>query len=252
MGAPVGNARCLHRRHVALHRLVVLVMDAGRQPGRGNRRETGLQQRRRNARKPLRIGAEGRELEGGDAGLDHFGDARRAFLGVDSAVKGEIDAGLGPGMGDLAGDGFSRADEIALVIGHVDDGGDAAGGGGARRPDEIFLVLLRQRMRLRIDGAGQDQGFSQIVALLRGGGGTLTDLHDLAVAHRHMAGLDHALRRNNGSLEHQIEISHGFCFPLVGWNGWPPAPGRFEAGRAGRRRRNRRWRRSAPARRSRR
>ena len=81
------------------------------------------------------------------------------------AVEREIDAGLRQGVLNLPRDRSGGADEITLVVGHVDDGGDAAGGGRAGRPGEALLVLLAQRMHLRIDGARQDQRVAQLVAL---------------------------------------------------------------------------------------
>ena len=84
-------------------------------------------QHRGDAGEALWISAESRELERGDARLDHLRDAGGALFRIDGAVEREIDAGLRQGVGDLLPHIVARGDDVALVIGHVDDGGDAAG-----------------------------------------------------------------------------------------------------------------------------
>ena len=63
MRAPVGDSGRLHLLQIGVDRLVVLVVHAGRKPGRGDRGEDGVKQMRRDARKAFGIGSEGRELE---------------------------------------------------------------------------------------------------------------------------------------------------------------------------------------------
>ena len=103
------------------------------------------------------MGAEGRELERGGAGVDQFVDARRAFLRIDRCIKREINARLCARFPSLGAEALRVRDQTAVVIGHVDDGGDAAGRGAARRPDEIFLTLLTAAVHLRVDRAGKNE-----------------------------------------------------------------------------------------------
>ncbi len=102
MGAIIGDPSGPDLFDRAAHRLVVLVVHPGCKPRRRDRAKAILEQRCGNARKALGVGAEGGELEGGDAGLDHFEDAGRPLLRVDRAVEGEVDARLRARMGDLA------------------------------------------------------------------------------------------------------------------------------------------------------
>ncbi|MCY1237481.1 hypothetical protein D9M72_501810 [compost metagenome] len=102
MGAVVGNPGRLDLVDRRAHRLVVLVVHAGSEPAQCDRAEAVFKERCRNARKALGIGAEGRELEGGDTRLHHFADARRPLLWVNGAIKREVDARLRTGMVDLA------------------------------------------------------------------------------------------------------------------------------------------------------
>ena len=110
----------------------------------------------------------------------------------------------------LAADGRRGADEVALVVGHVDDGGDAAGRGGAGGPDKILLAALAQRMDLRVDGAGEDQAGAEIVALAGGWRGAVADARDLAIAHGEVAGLDDAVGEDDGAGEDEVEIGHAW------------------------------------------
>jgi hypothetical protein len=64
-------------------------------------------------------------------------------------------------------------------------------------------------MHLRIDGAGQDQRFAQVVALARGGGRSLADGGDPAAGNRHMTALDDAIGEHQGADKDSIEIGHG-------------------------------------------
>ena len=88
----------LDLRHEGAHHLVVLVVDAGDQAAFADRAEAGVEHLRRDARKALRMGAEGRELEGGGAGVDQFIDPRGAFLRIDRGIEREIDARLRAGL----------------------------------------------------------------------------------------------------------------------------------------------------------
>src|SRR5690554_258717 len=128
-------------------------------------------------------------------------------------------------MGYLAAHRISRADQIALVIGHIDDGGDPTGGGRAGRTDEILLVFLAERMHLRIDGAGQDQRVAQLVTLMGRGRPALANMDDLALAHRHIAILDDEIGEHDGAGQREIEIGHVTASKGWGWS-WLPHAGR--------------------------
>ena len=94
--------------------------------------EAGEERLWRNAWEALRMGAERRELERGGAGIDKFADARRAFLRVDSCIKREVNARLCARFLSLDTEALCVGDQTAVVIGHVDDGGNAAGSSAAR------------------------------------------------------------------------------------------------------------------------
>src|SRR6185312_8149844 len=128
---------------------------------------------------------------------------------IDRAVKGEVDAGLRARVLDLPAHRFAGIDDIALVIRHVDDGGNAAGGRRAGRPDEILLVLLAQRMDLRVDGAGKDQRLAEIVAVAAGRRRPIADGADLLAGDGDIAAVDYPVGQHYGADEHNIEISHG-------------------------------------------
>ena len=61
-------------------------------------------------------------------------------------------------------------------------------------------------MDLRVDGAGKDQGFAEIVALVRGGSSALPYRCDPAIAYSDIAALDDAIGEDHGAGETEIEI----------------------------------------------
>jgi hypothetical protein len=114
---------------------------------------------------------------------------------------------------DLPAHGFGGADEIPLVVGHVDDGGDAASRRRTGRPDEVFLVFLRERMDLRIDGAGKDHRVAEVVAVAGSGCVTLADGGNLAIANGDVPALDDAIWEDDDAGEGEIEIAHAVRLP---------------------------------------
>ncbi len=206
--AVIRDPRGLHFGDRGAHHFVVLVVHASGEAVPGDLGEAGKQSLRRDARKTLRVGIERRELEGARAGLDHVSDVLGAVLGRDRAIEREVDARLGAGLGGLLPNPVAVADEKTGVIRHVDDGGDAARGRGAGRPDEILLILLRARMDLRVDGAGQDIGAAEIVPVRRRGRRSGADALDEPVANGDPAVVDHAIGAHHTSRDDQIEIAH--------------------------------------------
>ena len=216
MGAIIGDPGRLDLGHGSADHFVVLIMDACRQSGFGDGGKAFFQEGWGDARKADRIGAEGRELERGDAGFGLFGNASGPLLRVDCSVKRKIDAGLRAGMLDLDAHSLGRADKIALVIGHVDNGGDPARGCRAGGPDEVFLVFLAQRMGLGVNSAGQNHGFAEIMAVGRLGASALTHQSDLAIAHGDVAAFNDAVREDDGAGEAEVEVGHVQIFQFSG------------------------------------
>ena len=63
-------------------------------------------------------------------------------------------------------------------------------------------------MHLRVDGAGEDEGVTEVVAFACGGGRAIADRGDPVARNRHMATLDNAVGQHQRADENRIEISH--------------------------------------------
>src|SRR6266404_9434713 len=72
-------------------------------------------------------------------------------------IERKIDAGLSRRFVDLVQEPFRCADELAIVVGHVDDRGHTSRRGAFGGPDEVLLTFLAAAMNLRVDGAGKDE-----------------------------------------------------------------------------------------------
>ncbi len=121
---------------------------------------------------------------------------RRPVLRRDGAIEREIDPRLGARLRRLGAQALAGADQAAVVIGHVDNGGDAAGGGAARRPDKVFLALLAAAVHLRVDRARQHQESRPAMPFARGRA-TFGDVSDDAIRREHVTVLDDPIREND-------------------------------------------------------
>ncbi len=200
MGTIVRDARILDLLHCRLHIFVILIMHASSQAGFSHFRKAFRQKRRVDARETLRIRAKGRELKCSHARFRLFGNAYGTFQRINRAIEREIDEGLFTGMCDLALRRRCRANQIAFIIRHIDNGGNATSCGCAGRPDEIFLVFLRQRMHLCINCARHDERFAKQMPLLGCRRRSGAKLDDLAITHRNIAAIHNAVRQHYGSL----------------------------------------------------
>lgn len=125
--AEIGLTRGLDPPREGAHGLVVLVVHACDEAGWRDRGKSVVQDRRRNAGEALRVRLEGRELERRRTGPEHVGHVARTVRRADRAEQREIHARFAAGRIRLLGEPLAGADQVPVVIGHVDDGRHAAG-----------------------------------------------------------------------------------------------------------------------------
>src|SRR5690349_16454440 len=101
MGAKIPNAGFLNSLDGSAHHLVVFVVNTCDKAMRADLPETRIERLRRNARKALWVGAEGREFEGSGPRLNHALDFACAIIGIDRCVEREINPRLCTGLRDL-------------------------------------------------------------------------------------------------------------------------------------------------------
>jgi len=198
MSGVVGDTPGLDLSHEGADHLVVLVMDAGNQSALADGAKAGVENMWRDARKPLRMRTEGRELESGGAGVDQFIDPCCALVRIDRRIQREIDPRLRAGFADLGAETLRGGDQAIVIVRHVDDGGDAAGRGAARRPDEVFLAELAAAVHLGVDGAGKHQKIRTAV-LFTGGDGAGPDRLDQSVTCQNVSIFDDPIRKDDGA-----------------------------------------------------
>jgi len=164
---------------------------------------------RRNPGKALRVRAEGREFESRRPRIGQFVDPRRAFFGIDRRIERKIDARLRTRFLRLGSKSVGRGNQAVIVIGHVDDGGDAAGRGAARRPDEILLSELAAAVNLGVDRAGKYQNPRAAVFFARWRTARPDRLHH-AVADQNVTVFDDPIGQNDSAAESLVSHYHLF------------------------------------------
>jgi hypothetical protein len=107
-----------------------------------------------------------------------------------------------------SGDGVERR---RIVVGHVDDGGDAAGNGRAGCRTDARQAAIGAGVRLAIDDAGNDQAFAGIEGFrcLRRGAGT--DGGDLAGGDGDPGVFERAVGKDRCAADDEIEC-HAVVF----------------------------------------
>src|SRR5690606_40240 len=209
MRAEIGDAGTQNLGLGGAHGFIVLIVRASDQAMAGDLRKTGLKYVWRNARETFRMRAERRELDGRCAGSHHLRDMLRPVRRVHRAIERKIDPRLLSGLYGLVRNLVAGADQVSIVIRHVDDRRHAAGGGRARRPDEVLLAGLGARMNLRVYRARKDKGIAEIMTRARRRRRTFAYPLDHSGPNGDIALLANPVAANHTACDYKIEIAHG-------------------------------------------